>query len=217
MEGRKGVHEVIHSNYAVIAILCTQAYASKNSVPDGAEWIDEKEMQRLSSFSTAPGLLAVVEMKHFDLQNVDSQASVTLCLDGISDPGNLGTLIRTADWFGMNQLVLSPDCTDFYNPKCLSATMGSFSRCKFVYADLPAFLANKTAVGCFLEGLDIDEYLPQPPVCLVIGSESHGIRPEVEMVLSQKLTIPGYGKAESLNAAVAAGIAMEKLSRALRK
>lgn len=212
MEGRKGVDEVIHSNYEVHSILSTEAYADKNSIPNNTEFIDPREMQRLSSFNTAPGILALVEMKNFEYDDFDENANITLCLDGISDPGNLGTIIRTADWFGINQIVLSPDCTDFYNPKTLSATMGSFSRCKFVYQNLETVLQDVNSAGLFLEGTSIAAYRPQLPLFLVVGSESHGIRKEIQKIIKDKITITGYGKAESLNAGVAAGIAMAYLT-----
>lgn len=217
VEGRKGVDELIHSRYDIQHILVTKAYITKNEIPPMAEIIDEKEMQKLSSFSTAPGVLAVANTLEFKPTDLNSQAAITLCLDGISDPGNLGTIIRTADWFGIHQIVLSEDCTDFYNPKALSSTMGSFTRCSFIYADLVGFLKGKLAVGCFLNGVSLSDYVPQAPICLVVGSESHGIREDVAAVINQKITIPGYGKAESLNAAIAAGIVMEKFARILSK
>ncbi len=103
VEGRKGVDELIHSRYDIQHILVTKAYITKNEIPPMAEIIDEKEMQKLSSFSTAPGVLAVANTLEFKPTDLNSQAAITLCLDGISDPGNLGTIIRTADWFGIHQ------------------------------------------------------------------------------------------------------------------
>lgn len=169
-------------------------------------------MAAISGFSTAPGILALAEMKEFNAEDFDLDAPITLCLDGIADPGNLGTIIRTADWFGVNQILMSHNCTDFYNPKSLSATMGSFTRCTFAYTDLSVFLAGRNAVGCFLDGIDLYKFKPDFPMFLVIGSESQGISGPVAKYIDNRITIPGYGKAESLNAGVAAGIVLEKFS-----
>jgi TrmH family RNA methyltransferase len=213
VEGRKAVEEIIHSTYEVHNILATEAYMQRHTLAHNAELVSETEMARLSNFTTPPGIMAVAEMRNHLLTEPDTKAAITLCLDGISDPGNLGTLVRTADWFGMDQVVLSPDCTDFYNPKALSASMGSFTRCNFWYRDLTTFLADKNTAGCFLNGTDVANFQPDFPVFVVIGSESHGIRPELEKQIRQRITIPGYGKAESLNAGIAAGIVMEHLAR----
>lgn len=214
VEGRKGVDELIHSNFKVEFILATKTYADRWGVPEQTLIVTDAEMKLISAFTTAPGILAVAEIRTFTMDAIDPQAPITLVLDGISDPGNLGTLIRTADWFGIHQIVLSPDCTDFYNPKALSATMGSFTRPTFVYTELSTFLKDKNTMGCLLDGTDIAEVRPEMPLYLVVGSESHGIRPELVKQMKHKVTIPGYGHAESLNAAVAAGIVMEKMARA---
>jgi TrmH family RNA methyltransferase len=215
VEGRKGVDEVIHSRYKVHSILATSEFAEKNSVPHGTEIIPEIQMKQISQFATAPGILALAETLNYNVSNLNDNAPITLCLDGISDPGNLGTIIRTADWFGINQVVLSTDCTDFYNAKTLSSTMGSFTRCVFVYTDLAGFLKDKNSVGCFLSGTDVNQFKPKSPIFLVVGSESHGIRDSIAKIIREKITIPGYGKAESLNAGIAAGIVMEKIARFL--
>jgi TrmH family RNA methyltransferase len=214
VEGRKGVDELIHSNFKVEFILATKTYADRWGVPEQTHIVTDAEMKLISAFTTAPGILAVAEIRTFTMDALDPQAPITLVLDGISDPGNLGTLIRTADWFGIHQIVLSPDCTDFYNPKALSATMGSFARPTFVYTELSTFLKDKNTMGCLLDGADIAAVTPELPLYLVVGSESHGIRPELVKQMKHKVTIPGYGDAESLNAAVAAGIVMEKMARA---
>lgn len=214
VEGRKGVDELIHSNFKVEFILATKTYADRWGVPEQALIVTDAEMKLMSAFTTAPGILAVAEIRAFTMDALDPQAPITLVLDGISDPGNLGTLVRTADWFGIHQIVLSPDCTDFYNPKALSATMGSFARPTFVYTELSTFLKDKNTMGCLLDGTDIADVTPEVPLYLVVGSESHGIRTELVKQMKHKVTIPGYGHAESLNAAVAAGIVMEKMARA---
>jgi len=215
VEGRKGVEELIHSDYVVHNILATEKYLERNSSSAITEIISDSEMQKLSSFTTAPGILAVASMRN--TAHVNWDVPVICCLDGISDPGNLGTIIRTADWFGFHHFLLSEDCTDFYNPKSLSATMGSFTRCYFKYADLATELENKNAAACVLNGFAIADWKPEFPLYLVIGSESHGIRESLLPKLRDKITIPGYGGAESLNAAIAAGIVMEKLSRSLHR
>lgn len=205
------MNEIIHSNYRLHGVLVTKEYKTKHPESQFSDVITEAEMRRISSFQSPPGILAYADIKNYSWTDLDSEASITLCLDGISDPGNLGTIIRTADWFGITNLVLSSDCADFYNAKVVAATMGSFTRARFVYGDLRDYLKNKASAGCFLDGIEINNFKPDFPLCLVIGSESHGISKEIEAVLGNRLTIRGYGQAESLNAGIAAGIVMERL------
>lgn len=161
--------------------------------------------------------LAVVKMKEFDLSIMHS-APVVLALDGINDPGNLGTIIRTMDWFGLRHLVCSPDTVEFYNPKTIHSTMGSFTRVQFAYADLSGFLAAHPGrkVGAQMQGTPVHEWKPALPTVLVMGSESHGIRPEVQAQLDDSVTIPRLGQAESLNVGVATGILCHHLMSSTR-
>jgi TrmH family RNA methyltransferase len=134
-----------------------------------------------------------------------------ILLDGISDPGNMGTILRTADWFGFDEIICSEDTVELYNPKVVQSTMGSLFRVKVIYTDLPKYIESIAEKGFAIAGADLDgvnafEYQFPEKTALVIGSESHGIRPNVESLLTQKVHIPGSGNAESLNAGIAAGI-----------
>ena len=146
-----------------------------------------------------------------------------LVLDRIADPGNLGTIIRTADWFNFRHIVCSPDCVEFYNPKTIQATMGSFAHVHVHTHALVPFLQARAGqhriLGAFLQGESIHSFAFQPTDIIVIGSESKGISPEVEKIVTHKITIPspaqGRNTAESLNAAVATSIILYQASKTM--
>ena len=213
VEGRKSVHELIHSGYEIVSVLASQSFYRQYGDFNNAEVITDADFKKISQFETPAGIAAVAKTKSFGIQDLDANAPVTLVLDGISDPGNLGTLIRTADWYGINQVVMSPDCTDFYNHKALSSSMGSFTRCVFLYTDLTEYLKDKNNWGCYLQGEVIYNIKFQTPLNLVIGSEANGISPSLGTLIPNRITIPGSGQAESLNASVAAAISMDNLYR----
>jgi TrmH family RNA methyltransferase len=141
---------------------------------------------------------------------------IILVLDEVRDPGNLGTIMRTADWFGLTHIIVSPSTVDAYNPKVIGASMGSFTRIKVIPTNLEEFLvmANELHIqtfGAFLDGSNISTLSPLQSGILVMGSESHGIQPELIPHIENKITIPKHGNAESLNVAVATGIILAKL------
>jgi TrmH family RNA methyltransferase len=145
-------------------------------------------------------------------------AASALALDEVRDPGNLGTIIRIADWYGISKMVLSPNTADFYNPKVLQASMGSFTRIQFFYQDLSDFITTSSRIpvyGAFLEGENIHQAHLTTDGIIVMGSESHGISPHVERYVGRKITIPPFGKAESLNVAVATAIICDNFRRTL--
>ncbi len=209
VEGRKAVHEVFHSPLKVVKILATKWYFDKNPMEFDCDIISDQDNLRLSQFDTPPGILAIVEIPQN--HQWDQNQRLTLALDGISDPGNMGTIIRIADWYGIKQILLSNDCVDVYNHKCIAASMGSFTRIECIYADLTEILPNKMVFGAFLDGQSIYQTQITEPTILVIGSESHGIRPHLESLISKKITIPKIGSAESLNAGVATAIMLDRL------
>ena len=137
---------------------------------------------------------------------------VTLVVDDIRDPGNLGTLIRIADWYGVKNIVCSETSVDWYNPKVINATMGSFTRVQCFYADLPNFLAKQKApkIGTFLKGKSSHTFSYPKTGILILGSESHGISREVEKCVTEKVTIPNFGGAESLNIAIAGAVMLDR-------
>jgi TrmH family RNA methyltransferase len=156
-------------------------------------------------------VLALVEKKQAK-GPVQLKGKLTLVLDGIQDPGNLGTIIRTADWFGLDQIVVSVDTASCYNPKVVQSTMGSILRVNVIIADLPELLqSTKLPIyGAILEGKSIQNTVLAKEGILMIGNESKGIRQPLLSLITDPITIPKYGAAESLNAAVATGILLAK-------
>ena len=211
VEGRKAVEEVFHSGWEIEGIWATAVFAERFSPEYDFELMTEEENRKCSGFDTPPGVLALVRMPK--VRGLDMTEPFVLALDGISDPGNMGTIIRLADWYGLRQILASEDCVDVYNAKCLSATMGSFLRVEVVYSKLHPAAAGRRVYGAFLNGKSVHEMKIQNPSMLIIGSESHGIRPEAESLVTEKITIPGKGHAESLNAGIATAILLDNLLR----
>lgn len=209
VEGRKAVSELFHSELEIVKIVSTREFLSRNSIDFEVDLISEADYKKISQFDTPPGILALVNIPKPAIWNTNQP--LTLALDGISDPGNLGTIIRIADWYGIQQILLSEDCVDLYNAKCLSATMGSFCRIECIYTDLTTALVGKTVYGAFLEGESVYKVQPINPSVLVIGSESHGIRESLKSSISHPITIPRKGNAESLNAGIATAILVDRL------
>jgi TrmH family RNA methyltransferase len=175
-------------------------------------------MAQMSGQDTPPGILAVVKTPV--KQQLSANPRFILALDGIANPGNMGTLIRTAEWFGIHDVICSNDSVELWNPKTVQATMGSLFRMKVWKADLPDYLqrakdASKAVYGALLEGKDLFQIQAKPEGILVIGSESHGIRKEVLPCITHPVTIPRArgSMTESLNAAVAGAILMAEMTK----
>lgn len=216
-EGPKIVEELLlfaNENVKQVYALKEWIDANKNSASN-IEWteITGDELGKISQLATPNKVIAVV--KKFDEDTIlVTKGNISLVLDKIQDPGNLGTIIRIADWFGVSSIICSRDCADMYNPKVVQATMGSISRVNVVYTDLAAWLAAQNEVriyGTTLEGQDVTVMEKIKEGIIVIGNESKGISEEVKKLVNVKITIPQKGKAESLNAAVAAGIILSHL------
>jgi TrmH family RNA methyltransferase len=174
----------------------------------------QKEMERISCLTTAPEILCIVKKIKYCLNDLNDEKPL-LVLDAIRDPGNLGTIIRTADWFGFDQILCSEDCVEFTNPKVIQATMGSFTRTKMVYANLSEYLqkqTHRTIYGLYMNGEPIQKQSFKQDDIVIIGSESHGISEAVAAYITKRIEIslyPHQGTTpESLNAAIAAGILM---------
>ena len=154
-------------------------------------------------------------MKESQLNDISSQ--LTIALDKVQDPGNMGTIIRTADWFGIHNIVCSSDSVDIYNPKVIQATMGSFFRVNIVYTDLKKFFSNNSELavcGALLDGENIyKKQLTTEGTVLLMGNESKGIAEELLPFVTEKIKIPSYGKAESLNVATATAIICAEIKR----
>ena len=206
VEGVKGVEAVVKAGWRVrkvyvLSTLEVSIEGAKEAIP-----VSEKDMAAMTALHSPSPVLAVVDIPELTPSAAEGRI---LALDGISDPGNLGTLIRTADWFGIRRIWVSPDTVDAFNPKVVQATMGSLFRVQMEEKDLVTALESSEGpvYGAVMDGEGIGSLTSDRGV-LVIGSESHGIRPEVQAKLDHKITIPGAEGAESLNASIAAGILM---------
>ena len=217
-EGPKVVEEILQaSNVEVKEIYATKKWIEENSrwqmlSPGKVIEIDEVELNRISFLQTPNLVLGLFKIPEFPA--IDVSNKVSLMLDTIQDPGNLGTIIRCADWFGISQIICSEDCVDAFNPKVVQATMGSISRVQVVYQNLISFIkANNitTLYAATLNGSDISSHQKIREGIILIGNESKGIRPEILSMTGKHITIPRKGKAESLNAAVATGIILSHL------
>jgi RNA methyltransferase, TrmH family len=218
VEGAKSVEEVVHSAFEVQMIVATQSFldTSKVLLPKETEVLvaNESELSELGSLQTNDSIMAVVRMKPNKELTVRAN-EFALALDDIRDPGNLGTIIRTADWYGLSKVIASEETADFYNPKAISATMGSFCRVEIYYTNLAAYLKDCSVpvYGTFLDGQSVHGFSFADQGLIVIGNESRGISAEVEKCIKTKITIPRFGKAESLNAGVATAVVLDNLRR----
>ncbi len=210
VEGRKAVEEVFHSSLQIDTILATQEFFDKFHPPYDCTLIPNKDMKRLTQFVTPPGVIAVVNKA----QNSDPilQKGLNLVLDGVSDPGNLGAIMRIADWYGLTQIWLGEDCVDETNPKVIASSMGSFTRITCIRNADSVWQKAPHILGADLQGESIYQtQVPSTPFVLLMGSESHGIRESYAAKLTKRLTIPKIGQAESLNVAVSTGILIDRL------
>jgi len=212
VEGEKNVLELLSSDFEIRLIIGTSAFLDRHQQALKKQEIREVTETTLSSVSTLKNnetVLAVAQMRSFDPPDCKIN---TVALDGVRDPGNMGTIIRTLDWFGIHQLVCTPDCVEFYNPKVINSTMGSFGRVHVCYDLLPEFMEKfqGTKVGAEMQGKKLETYAFDQPTLLVLGSESHGIRPKVKSLLDHSVTVSRHGQSESLNVGVATGIICHK-------
>lgn len=213
-EGEKLVGEIRNSSLRIRRILQTKPVFAEG------ELVSEKEMERISQLKSANSVLAVVELPTRKLTNVQPNKNLVLALDRVQNPGNLGTIIRLADWFGISDIVCSEDTADCFNPKVVQATMGAILRVRVHYTNLSKWLAeqrNTKIYGTFLEGENI--YNAQLDKCgvIVMGNEGQGISDEVAKCVSNKLLIPPYPAdrygSESLNVAVATAVICSEFRR----
>jgi len=219
VEGRKTVSELLQSHFEIECLYATQTFLDNSETPfTQVETVSEVQMQQMSGLDTPPGILAVAKIPQS--KDISSSTSLLLALDGLANPGNMGTILRTAEWFGLHDVVCSTDCVEIWNPKVIQSAMGSTFRVNIVSTDLPLFLAQqrrtgKAIYGALLKGDNVFDRKDKAEGILVIGSESHGIREDVLPLITHPLTIPSLegSQAESLNAAVAAGILMAELTR----
>ena len=221
VEGNKLVEELIDSRFRVNNIFATEAWIEKNPVLAKKiadyEIISPKQMEQISNFVTPPGVFATAMMPKYKIEPKDTESQLIVMLDGINDPGNLGTIIRTADWFGIKKIVISEDTCDPWQPKAIQSTMGSIFRMQIVETDVVKFLKEvKTPVfGALMQGKNVYHTHIHNKGVVIIGSESHGIRENVMPFVSCPINIPRAegSLTESLNASVAAGIILSEVFR----
>ena len=213
-EGVKVVEELLNSNLILHSLYGTDAYSNRFYLED-IQIITDKELKSISEFSNPNQIFAVFKIP--DKEKIKT-TGLTLVLDEINDPGNLGTIIRLCDWFGVDQLVCSLNTVDCYNPKVVQASMGSLSRLSIVYSDLMPLLKKdkRTVYGALLEGENVYESTLPNDVILIMGNEANGIRNEIQKLITKPITIPQFGenqKTESLNVATATAILLSEFRR----
>ncbi len=212
VEGNKIICELFNSNFKVKEILSTDPQKlDRTDIP--ITHISENELKKISFLKTPKDSVAVCYIPE---EKPWMDKKIQLVLDGIQDPGNLGTIIRLADWFGIEQIICSEDTVDVYNPKVIQATMGSFTRVNMVYTNLVEYLSKteNVNVGTDMDGENIYTFEKPEKINLILGNEGNGMRPETEKLLQKCITIPRFGKSqstESLNVSMAAGIILGQL------
>jgi TrmH family RNA methyltransferase len=211
VEGEKNVSELLLSNPTGLKhLFCTRECATSN--PAFLQFnpiiCRAEELVQMGTFLTNNAALAVVKMPAPEVPHFNALSGLILALDGIRDPGNLGTIIRLADWFGCHTIFCSPDSVDVYNPKVINATMGSFLRINVHYTPLTDFLKNTKLPGISAElgGTSMYQFNFPESGILILGNESKGVSAEVSALAQFKVAIPRYGGAESLNVGMAAAV-----------
>lgn len=213
-EGDKIVQELIqHNKHCIEIIYATEEWVSRQTeVYSTIELVSPKDLERMSGLSTAPSVLALVRFAPVD--SIKSLQTVSLYLDQISDPGNLGTIIRTCDWYGLNQVFLSPNCVDIYSTKVIQSSMGSIFRVNCIEIDFKNLISQyhfSQIYATAMKGKNINDINNTQNILIVMGSESHGVSTEIFNLCTEKITIPSYGYAESLNVSVASGIILHQI------
>ena len=226
VEGNKLVQELLQTSYLKVDILiATSAWIEQYSPINGVREIievDEKEMCSISNFQSAPEVIALVEIPKIEINEIEIESSLSIILNGIQDPGNFGTIMRVADWFGIKNIFCDTDCASAYNPKAIQSSMGAVFRVKVHYVDLIDLInkyshKNFKRYGTFLNGQSIYRTTLEQQGFIVTGNEGHGISPTLEPLITDRLTIPSFAQnelsTESLNVGVATGIILSEFKR----
>lgn len=219
VEGLKSISEFIHSDYVVDSIFHIENVMPKlGNLSQNIKLyeISQTELSKISTLSTPQAFLAIIKIpRSEELTTKSLKGSFSLALDNIQDPGNLGTIIRTADWFGLKYIICSSDTVDVYNPKVVQASMGSLARVKVIHTDLEGFLKNTELpiFGALLNGRSVYETNFGNEGILLLGNEGNGINNDLLKLITFPVTIPRVGKAESLNVAISASIFCSEVRR----
>lgn len=228
-EGNKIVTELLHSSFKIVYLITTESWKNRHkalfdSFPILPILINEEIYYAITTLINPDMVMAVAEIPKQHINSGYLLNEYTLYLDKIKDPGNMGTIIRTADWFGIKQILCSEECVDIYNPKVIQASMGSFLRVNIVestnYIALSQYQNSIPIYGMYLEGENIYNSAINKPAIIVIGSESHGISADLDPIINKKITIPrlyekhtDFAQPESLNAAIATAIICSEINR----
>ncbi len=223
IEGIKSIIEFIPSTYQLHSIYyLAENKAALSNLPSNIKLfeVNNAELAKISTLQAPQGILALVHIPKTDIFKPEAlKNNFTLVLDGVQDPGNMGTIIRTADWFGIKNIICSQNTVEIYNPKTIQATMGSLCRVNVYYLDLPIWLSQVEIpiFGALLEGSSSYDISWGKEGVLILGNEGQGISGEVIKFIQHPVTIPRVGSAESLNVAISAGILCAEISRNLNK
>ncbi|MEN8928419.1 MAG: RNA methyltransferase [Flavobacteriales bacterium] len=213
VEGEKNVNELLNSSFKCLSVFATEEWESRHELIAVTK-VTKKQLSQISNLSSPDKVLAIASIPiPNDKQNLEK--GLTLCLDSINDPGNLGTIIRTADWFGVKNIICSPNSVDCFNSKVVQSTKGSIFNIELTYRNLAEVFTetDKPVFGAALDGEVISNSFSVHPDCfLLMGSESHGINSELEKFVTNKIKIPKIGKAESLNVAIATSILLHQFT-----
>ena len=211
IEGEKIVNEALRSQIVINEVIGLNSFAE--SIDNKLFTIaSEKDLKNMSALKHSPGVMAIANFIDWGELNTDSGKYILL--DNVNDPGNLGTIIRIADWFGFDGVICSLSTVDVYNQKVVQASMGSLFRIPVWYKDLKKVIKDSslTTIAAVMNGEDFSDFTFPESGFLLMGSESHGISDELTLLIDNPLTIPRLGKAESLNVSVAAGILCQAFS-----
>lgn len=226
VEGNKMVEEAIRSDFEIDFLVCTSDFAYQHpEINRRAKELIETDSESISKASLLQNpqdALAIVVKPKYVFPEIDFNNELILALDFIQDPGNLGTILRIADWYGINHIVCSENTVDLFNPKVVQASMGAIFRVKTLIADLPSFIKTSAinsipVYGTFLEGQNIYQQTLSSNGIIVLGNEGNGISDPVSRLVTRKLFIPSFSthdnKPESLNVAIAAAICCSEFKR----
>lgn len=219
VEGEKSIIELLNSDFQIVNIYTTRDIFEKyredfRKFDAITDIVEEEDLTKASTLEFNDTGIAIVRMKENTELNIENE--IVVMLDEIRDPGNLGTIIRTSDWYGVKKIICSDTTAEFYNPKVIAASMGSFTRVNIFYTDLKEYLEknkNVKVLGTLLDGSDAHTFAYPESGILLMGNESNGIHPELMPYITDKITIPRYGKAESLNVSMATGIVLDNWKR----
>ena len=210
-EGEKIVNELLNSEFEIENIYATKQFSGLNSCPKSAvTLVSNEELSRISNLTSPNNVLAIVKISQ---QQSEKNHGITLVLDDVNDPGNLGTIIRMCDWFGVTQLICSKSTVDCYNPKVVQSAMGSLFRFDIKYLELTTYLADidTPIYGAYMNGIDVKEQEIPNKVHLIMGNEANGISESISKYITNKVSVKNIGqKAESLNVAIATSILLHE-------